>query len=120
MWDEFEYDVLHETLSYDEVMKRIKELLQGPHLSQTTHGVCTSCLEDTDFIAGDGIPRTYREGSIVPVEVENINVQALEHQYPSQRSTLFQQMEGASPQEKKELYQEITQLTKVQRIPWNP
>lgn len=119
MWDEFEFNVLHRTLSYDEVMKRIEELLQGPHLSQTPHGVCTSCLEDTEFLAGDGIPRTYSSPtSIVPVEVENIHVRALEQQYPSQRSTLFQQMEGASKKEKKELYHKIKALTKEQNIPW--
>ena len=119
MWDEFEYDVLHQTLSYDDVMKRIKELLQGPHLSQTTHGVCTSCIEDTDFLAGDGIPRTYRERtSIVPIEVENINVRALEQQYPSKRSELFQQMEGKSKREKKQIYQNIKQLSKEREVPW--
>lgn len=119
MWDEFEYDVLNQTLSYDEVMKRIKELLQGPNLPQTTHGVCTSCLEDTEFIAGDGIPRTYRkETSIVPAEVEDIHVRALEQQYPSQRSTLFQQMEGKSKRKKNQLYNEIKALTKEREIPW--
>lgn len=119
MWDEFEYDVLQGKLSYDDIMKRIKEMLQGPNISQTPHGVCTSCIEDTDFLAGDGIPRTYRERtSIVPIEVENINVRALEQQYPSKRSELFQQMEGKSKREKKQIYQDIKQLSKEREVPW--